>query len=275
MAGVVVAALVALVAMFLPPLGERISNPVQLTPDYTVSASPSLSADGKYIAYISNRADPGNLDIWFQSVLGVDPRRLTKNSSEDSNPSVSPDGKVVAFRSERDGGGIYLIGADGTGERLLVPGGRDPAFSPDGSAIAYWQGSEDTPLSGELYLYPLDHGPPRRLASNFDDARHPAWNADGRLLFFGCQSAKAGTSACPDWWAVDPNGGEPVNTGVIASLHTGHIEPDYPPHAVWQRDHVLISGRAGTHVPCVGHSSQPDKSSGGWISTTSHIRRSG
>jgi eukaryotic-like serine/threonine-protein kinase len=242
-AGVVLTALVALVAILLSTSRERIVNAVQLTPDSTMSAEPSLSADGTYLAYMSNRADPAFLDIWIQSTPAGDPRRLTKNAGEDTSPSVSPDGKLVAFRSERDGGGIYLIGSDGTGERLVVPGGRDPAFSPDGNTIAYWQGSEDTGRSGELYLYPLDNGPPRRIASRFDDARYPTWNADGRLLFLGCRTAAAKATACPDWWAVDPNGGEFANTGVAALLRSQQIAVSFPPKLVWQRDHVLISGR--------------------------------
>jgi len=245
-AGALLAAVIALAAALLPALGERIVNAVQLTPDNSVSGDPSLSADGKYLAYESNRADPSNLDIWFQSMPDGDPRRLTRNPSEDKNPTVSPDGRVVAFRSERDGGGIYLIGADGSGERLLAAGGRSPAFSPNGSAIAYWQGAEDSRLSGELYLYPLPNGPPRRLASHFDDGRHPTWSADGRLLlFFGCRAAVAEAKVCPDWWAVDPNGGEPANTGVLALLRARQIEPDFPPETSWGIGHLVISGGHG------------------------------
>jgi len=240
------AALVAFAAMVVSALGERIVNAVQLTPDNAVSGEPSLSADGKYLAYMSNRADPANPDIWFQPIPDGDPRRLTRNPSKDARPSVSPDGKLVAFRSERDSGGIYLIGADGTGERLLVQGGMDPAFSPDGRAIAYWRGAEDSHLNGELYLYPLNNGPPRRLASQFADARYPTWSGDGRrVLFFGCRAAAAKENVCPDWWAVDPNAGEPANLGLVALLRNRQIEPDYPPKIAWRSDHVLISGQRG------------------------------
>jgi len=245
-AGLILLALGALAATALRGLAERVVNAIQLTPDYTVSGEPSLSLDGKYLAYMSNRTDPENLDIWFQSMPAGAPRRLTRNPGADTNPSVSPDGKLVAFRSERDGGGIYLIEADGTGERLLASGGSDPAFSPDGRKIAYWRGAQDARLSGEVYLYPLNNGPARRLAPHFDDARFPTWSADGRLLFFlGCRAAAAEANACPDWWAVDPNGGEPANTGLVRLLHNEQIEPDWPQHTTWQSDHVLVSGRRG------------------------------
>jgi serine/threonine protein kinase len=242
----VLAALIALAAVVLPALNERIVSAVQLTPDNAVSGEPSLSTDGKYLAYMSSRADSSNRDIWFQALPDGDPRRLTRNPSEDTRPSVSRDGKVVAFRSERDGGGIYLVGADGTGERLLAAGGRDPAFSPDGRTIAYWRGTEDSQLNGELYLYPLNSGPPRRLASGFDDARFPTWSADGRLvLFLGCRAAVAEAKACPDWWAADPNGGEPANMGVVALLRGRQLEPDFPPRVAWRSDHALISAKRG------------------------------
>lgn len=243
--GILIAASIALTAILLPPLAGRVVNLFQVTPDNTVSALPSLSLDGKHLAYMSNRADASNLDIWYQSTPAGNHRRLTEDKAEDTSPSISPDGKLVAFRSERDGGGIYLVGADGHGERLLVPGGRNPAFSRDGKTVAFWQGSEDTSRSGELYIYPLDHGPPQRLVSDFDDARHPAWNDAGQLLFLGCRDAVAEARNCPDWWVVDPNGGEPTNTGLLAMLRSEHIEPDTIPPVAWRGDHLLIAGRNG------------------------------
>lgn len=74
---IILAALIALGASKLPQLGDHIVNEEQVTPNNTLSGEPSLSADGKYLAYMSNRADPGNMDIWLQLVSVVDPRRLT------------------------------------------------------------------------------------------------------------------------------------------------------------------------------------------------------
>ena len=93
---VVAAAMIAIGTLLLPQLGDRIVNESRLTPNNSLSAEPSLSPDGKYLAYISNRADPGHMDIWFQPPSG-EPHQLTKDSEENSGPSVSPDGKLVAF----------------------------------------------------------------------------------------------------------------------------------------------------------------------------------
>ncbi len=247
---VVVTVVVTLGAIKLPQLGDRIINEVQVTPNNTLSGEPSLSADGKYLAYMSNRADPGNMDIWLQTISVVDPRRLTTLPGERRTPSISPDGKLIAFRSERNGGGIYLIGADGTGERLLIAEGRNPVFSPDSSSVAYWVGSEDTHVSGHVYIIVLKNGAVRSLAANFIDARYPSWNPVGRLLFLGCQTPRPEASDCSEWWAVDPNGGVPENTGILALLRKQRIQPVFPPQIARQGNHILISGRKerGFHI---------------------------
>lgn len=138
-----------------------------------------------------------------------------------------------------------MIGADGTGERLLVSEGRNPVFSPDGSSVAYWLGSEDTHVSGHIYIVSLKSSVVRPLAANFVDARYPTWNRAGRLLFLGCRRAKPQAGDCSDWWGIDPNAGEPENTGVLALLRKEQIEPVFPPQIACQGEHILISGRKG------------------------------
>ena len=56
------------------------------------------------------------------------------------DPAISPDGQSVAF--VRDGGehGLYVIGIDGSNERLIFNGGeglRGPSWSPDGQYIVF------------------------------------------------------------------------------------------------------------------------------------------
>ena len=99
----------------------------QLTADSGLSTTPTISQDGKLVAYASDRAGEGNLDIWVQPLTqGARPIRLTNDPSDDLDPSFSPDGGQIVFRSRRADGGIYLVPSLGGNERLLVRGGHSP-----------------------------------------------------------------------------------------------------------------------------------------------------
>jgi serine/threonine protein kinase len=254
-----VAILGAAGAIALPDWGDRISGATALTSDMDVSTDPSLSPDGKWLTFSSDRAESGNLDIWLQRMGAGTARRLTSNAADDAQPSISPDGKLVAFRSERDGGGIYVIGSDGTGERLLARGGRNPAFSPEGQTIAYWAGDpDDSVASGQLFTVSVGGGSPHRIAADFQDARYPTWNSDGRLLLFdGCRSP-ARYPAGADWWVVHADGSEAAKLGVIPILKDAHIEPQVTPSKSWRGNKVMFSGRNGALVPLWEVTVSPD-----------------
>jgi serine/threonine protein kinase len=97
---------------------------------------PSLSPDGDNIVY--NNMETGNWDIYLKRVGGERVINLTEDSpADDIQPTFSPDGEFIAFRSERDGGGIFLMGATGESVRRLTDSGYNPAWSPDGQEIAY------------------------------------------------------------------------------------------------------------------------------------------
>ena len=218
----------------------------QLTPITDFSLEPSISRDGMTAAYSSDRAEAGNLDIWVQHLPSGSPVRLTTDPAEDRAPSVSPDGRSVVFRSSRNGGGIYISSAAGGGERLLVPAGRSPVFSPDGRQIAYWVGQEDnTVASGQLYVLSLAGGVPVRLAADFRDARFPIWSSDGNyILFSGCRSASQVMPACSDWWVTSLDGNTVRNTGALQQLRALGIAV-LEQLGGWQGADVVFSGRQG------------------------------
>jgi serine/threonine protein kinase len=238
------AALAVAVALAGTDWDDRVTDVLQLTPGTDLSGPPSLSGDGQWVTYGSDRADPSNLDVWVQPARGGPARRLTTNPADDVEPAISFDGKLVAFRSERDGGGIYIMQSDGTGERLLAPGGRNPAFSPDGRWIAYWTGlRDDSAPSARLFLISPSGGSPQRVAADFADARYPVWNTKGNLMLFeGCRQNASPLSTCADWWAIRPGSSAAVNTGVLALLKTERIEMPSPPTKAWRGDDLLFSG---------------------------------
>ena len=61
--------------------------------------------------------------------------------------AFSPDGSRIAFRSERDGGGVFLMDADGGNLRRLTNEGFNPAWSPDGREIVYATSAANSPHS--------------------------------------------------------------------------------------------------------------------------------
>ena len=226
--------------------GSRLEEVAQLTPGTDFSRSPSISRDGKVVAYSSDRAEAGNLDVWVQSLSGGRPIRVTTDPAEDGEASISPDGSSVVFRSERDGGGVYLAKVSGGGERLLVQGGREPRFSPDGHSIAYWVGDRDaTVASGRLFLLKLEDRTTERLAEDFLDARTPVWSSTGQsVLFSGCRSADQPMPACSEWWVTSRDGRHIQSTGVLALLRKEQILPFFV--GGWNHNTIVFSGRRGS-----------------------------
>src|SRR5207249_10563572 len=120
------------------PLRDLHSFPTRRSSDLTDLPGPeyfpSLSPDGKSLIYVSRAS--GNWDIYLQRVGGRNPTNLTKGSTaDDTQPAFSPDGERIVFRSEREGGGIYLMGATGESARRLSDFGYNPVWSPDGERV--------------------------------------------------------------------------------------------------------------------------------------------
>jgi serine/threonine protein kinase len=222
----------------------RICDVVQLTPDTDESESPSLSKDGHEIVYSSDRADTGNLDIFFQKLPGGQAVRLTRDTSRDDDPSISPDGTAVVFRSERDGGGIYLKDVRGGREVMLIPRGRNPRISPDGQSVLYWTGDPDPSVaSGRVFLIPLRGGEPVEIAKSFQDARLPIWSPDGRAIsFLGCSIADKPLPGCLEWWIASLDGRKIVKSHVLERLHSAGILMSQAVGTFWYKDGLVLSG---------------------------------
>lgn len=195
----------------------------QLTSDVGVSDSPAISPDGKFVAYSSDRLQPGARDLFVKQISGGEPIRLTFDGAGNTTPDFSPDGSRIIFRSARDGGGIYEIPALGGEQRLLVRGGLNPRYSPDGSQVAYWAGAPNVavaiPGSGAVWVMPADGGRPRQLAASLTNARYPIWAPDGKhLLMVGYSSNTPYDASAVDWWFVSLNGDTRAASGLFDVL---------------------------------------------------------
>lgn len=144
---------------------------------------PAWSATG--VVAFSQRSDTRS-DLFVKDALGGPARRLTRTRGTDLAPAWSPDGATIAFARGR--GGIWAVGADGTGLRKVsdVPGGPEssPAWAPDGSAIVFASGRR-----GERIIWSVDpDGSGRQAVSTpRSDGRDPDWQPAGfaPLVFAG------------------------------------------------------------------------------------------
>jgi serine/threonine protein kinase len=186
----------------------------RLTFDSGLTTDPALSPDGQLMAYASDRAGAGNLDIWRQQIATGEAIRLTSHPADESEPSFSPDGSRLAFRSERDGGGIYVVSAFGGEPRLIAREGRRPRFSPDGTEIAYWVATGPVPYIGKSFTVPAVGGTPTPIAPSFASVRYPVWAPDGkRVMFVGARDQKDVPTAAQEWWIASKGDAPAVRTG--------------------------------------------------------------
>jgi Tol biopolymer transport system component len=232
--------------------GKPAPEPVlrMLTAGSGLDAFPALSRDGKLLAFASDRARQGNLDIWLQQIGGRDPIRLTTDPADESDPDFSPDATRIAFRSEKDGGGIYTVPAFGGEPVLLVAGGRSPKFSPDGKTIAYWTGAGGIYQPGSAHVFAVDSGGghPRAVHPQIASALYPIWSPQGDSLLV---LARKDATAPLDWWVLPVEGGAPRQTGALARLQQQNIGrvrilPQLRPTAlVWREDRVIFAASRG------------------------------
>jgi tol-pal system beta propeller repeat protein TolB len=142
----------------------------RLTKDLGNDTQPAWSANGKRIAFTSDRA--GSQDVYTMSPRGRRLRRLTGTAAEDSAPSWSPNGKRIAFTSDREGGeDVYSMTARGKALRRLTKGAADeadPAWSPNGRRIAY-------AVAGRGLYVMRSTGKRKRRLKGGRGGRHPDW----------------------------------------------------------------------------------------------------
>lgn len=167
---------------------------LQLTPSTARQGSPTWSPDGTRIAFLRWVTDRRSAIVLI-SALGGRERVLEEvETPPEAGISWSPDGSFVGV-IERLGDGAQracrfrLIPVDG-GEEPSVPfslasfsKATHPAFSPDGSLVAFLGTSSSWAAS--LYVADLSGDSVRKLADLNGNGAGTAWTADGGELIVG------------------------------------------------------------------------------------------
>jgi len=231
LAAAVLLAVVAVVVWRLRGTAPSAQQPLftQLTDQPGQETNPSLSPDGKSLVYASRAA--GNWDIYVQRVEGKNAINLTKDSpADDAQPAFSPDGERIAFRSEREGGGIFIMGATGESVRRLTDSGYHAAWSPDGKEIVCSTVSFSRPDTrgpdGQLWSVNVAAAPgsaEKKSLTTQGDAVQPHWSPRGlRIAYWAVFQGQR------DIWTIASNGeGRPV---VVTS------DPHLDWNPVWSPD---------------------------------------
>jgi Tol biopolymer transport system component len=177
----------------------------QLTDSPGIQSDPCLSPDGKMLLYVSRDGD--DFDIMLQRVGGANPVVLTADCSfDDYSPAFSPDGNRIAFRSQREGGGLFVMGATGESPQRVTDDGFDPAWSPDGTRLVYASENVDNPHArasiSQLWVLELASRERRLLYKG--DAVDPSFSPSGSRVAFW-----AAINGIRDIWTMPAAAGEP------------------------------------------------------------------
>jgi dipeptidyl aminopeptidase/acylaminoacyl peptidase len=138
-----------LLARAFPPRVPRKVRLAGLTgPERDAVEALARRVDGR-VVWSSNRT--GNHELYLLDLRTRTVRRLTNTPQVEFFSRFSPDGRRILFtRSQRDyvsprdptAWDVYVMAADGTGERLLARNGYSPQWAPGGDAIIFLRSAQ-------------------------------------------------------------------------------------------------------------------------------------
>lgn len=147
--------------------------------------SPSFSPDGSRLAFVSNIS--GQPQVWTVPTAGGFPELVTPLEDPVGQVRWSPVGALLAF-SVAPGGGmneqVWVSRPDGTGLRLLTPGGRETnrlsGFTRDGSRLLLASNERSGATIDAYLLDPLTGEPSARTSAPGSHA-YTDVSCDGRF----------------------------------------------------------------------------------------------
>ncbi len=167
----------------------------RVAPDRMASRNqfPKWSADGKYVAYISDKS--GRDEIWISDPEGKTPKRVTDLDNEKGALVWAPDSKTLLYTAADKKLYGYSV-ADGKTTTISssdVNRIGAVSVSPDSKWVAF--AKQDRTLRSHVYIAPIGGGDERHISDDrlLYAETSAVWTADGRyLVFTSSESASNG-----------------------------------------------------------------------------------
>lgn len=195
----------------------------------TAERDPKWSPDGKSIAYFSDESGEYLLHIRSQDGRGdVKKIKLGDVPSFFYNPNWSPDGKRIAYADKRLN--LWYVDLE-TGKSTKVDTGvydDEPMtanWSPDSKWLTYSHSLKN--YLNAVFLYSIDTGKVHQVTDGMSDARFPAFDANGKYLYF---------TASTDIGPAVGSGMSILNRPVTRSAYVAVLSKDEPSPLAPQSD---------------------------------------
>lgn len=159
------------------------SNLKQLTFETSADLFPSVSPDGRYIVYVSNRGV--GWGIWRMNVDGSNQIELVPNTEEENGlPQFTADSSSVIYLARKEGKTVlWRVPIDGGKPSQLT---SKPMFghviSPNGQEILYHYRSPELDSKLQVEVIPVQGGEVIRTFPNISDANLTRWSSDGKAI---------------------------------------------------------------------------------------------
>src|SRR4029453_13937861 len=145
-----------------------------------VESQPTLSPDGRSVAFVSNRT--GQWDLYVALVSGGNLIRITDDPNVETRPQWAPDGARLLFARLNENGttDLWNVPASGGRPRRIVINAATPAWSHDGRLITYRS-------EGAIWVSDAEGANPKAITQPEPlIIRHtqPAFSHDGMSIVF-------------------------------------------------------------------------------------------
>ena len=181
-----------------------------------VASAGQLAPAPSQVGFVRNPL-PGRFALWAVNVDGTNEHRVISRLNGAWDHTSSPDYRLVAYRKQR---AIYVMRPDGMRKRRIIGPGipsdvdarlAEPAWSPDGSALAFVAacGKTLSETTWGIYIASINGGTPRALVpcGRRTDGHLPDWSTTNWIAYRRL-SSPSDSELETGIWAMRPDGSQ-------------------------------------------------------------------